>query len=90
MGRGFLVALVIAHFAVVIGNLLSFFVLPFYADWYVAFPCCSFIVLITFSREPCPLTRLENKLRKGLGMDEVKGFMRHYIVLPLRKRCSRS
>jgi hypothetical protein len=33
----------------------------------------------------CPLTRLENYLRRKLGMKEIKQFVGHYIYSPARK-----
>jgi hypothetical protein len=75
-----------SHMLVVLGNLASLFALPFVAPWYVAFPCCSFVVLVSFSREiVCPLTRLENGLRQKLNLPPIKGFISHYLVKPARK-----
>ena len=78
----FIVAL---HLFVVLGNALAFFVLPFKADWYVALPCCSIIFFLALAREfECPLTRMENRYRRRLGMPTIKAFVRHYIVKPIR------
>lgn len=80
--RFFLVLLVVAHLAVVLGNLAAFFVLPFYAPWYVALPLMSFVVWVTFVRIMCPLTKVENRLRRPLGLRPVKGFVGHYLFKP--------
>ena len=62
----FLLCLIIFHVYVVIGNLLAFFIVPFLCPWYVALPICSLIVTLSFGRgSDCPLTRLENKIRKN-------------------------
>ena len=34
----FLVVVVVAHILVVIGNSVSFFILPFMVEWYIALP----------------------------------------------------
>ena len=85
--RYFFYFLVVFHMLVVLGNFLSFFVTPMLAPWYEALPICSFILLISFSRElKCPLTRLENYLRKKLGMKKIGGFIGHYLIRPTRKK----
>jgi hypothetical protein len=81
-----LVSLVIAHLTLVVTNIASLFVLIAVAPWYIAAPCCSFIVWVTFTRMGCPLTVLENELRSQLGVPRISGFIGHYVVGPLRKR----
>ena len=81
---------VLLHWAVVLGNFSAFFILTYQGfhpaqtiPWYVALPCCTFIAVITFSRViDCPLTRQENKMRKAVGLPEIKGFVKHYLVKP--------
>lgn len=81
--KAFLVFVVISHWAIIVGNGIAFLILPFYTDWYIALPLMSYIGLLTFSRVlDCPLTKLENKVRKNLGMSEVKGFIGHYAIKP--------
>ncbi len=84
-----LLLVVLLHHAVVIGNFSAFFILafqgftPYGFPWYVALPLCSFIVLVSFSRVlDCPMTRYENKLRREVGKQEIRGFMKHYIMRP--------
>lgn len=78
---------VIVHFLICLGNVCSFFILPFIESPWVAFPCCSLVIFLTFQREvQCPLTRLENYLRDKLGMPPIKTFIGHYILKPLRER----
>lgn len=78
-------AVVTFHMAVVIFNILALFIVPFLQPWYIALPIDTLIVNLMFSSVPCPLTRLESKIRKKLGMPEVRFFVGHYIVFPLRK-----
>jgi hypothetical protein len=67
------------HIAVVFINAISFFVLPFKYPLYIWMPLNSFILTVSFARDVCPLTRLENKLRRSLNMPEIRGFIGHYI-----------
>lgn len=84
MGDGKLILLlffiIALHFFVVIGNLITFFIIPFLQPWYIALPICSLIVTLSFGRPgDCPLTRFENKIRKELGLSQIKGFIKHYF-----------
>lgn len=85
MLRWALVFLVILHLTLIIGNALSFFILPFTVPWYVAMPLCTFIVWVTFTHMECPATTVENWLRSKLGMKKIGGFIGHYIVRPVRR-----
>jgi len=78
--------LVVFHMMVVLGNVASFFTVPFLTPWYIALPICSFILLVTFSPMRCPLTALENNLRKRMGKKPIGGFIGHYILRPIKKR----
>lgn len=78
-------AVVAIHLFVVFGNIVSFFVCCLYAPWYVAFPCCSFVFFISTNPIECKLTRMENYIRRKLGMREIKGFVSHYLVKPFRR-----
>ena len=73
------------HVAVVLGNLAAFFVLPFYAPWYVALPACSFVFRLALVGEACPLTELENYYREKLGWKVIRTFIGHYFVKHLRR-----
>jgi len=80
-----LYTLIVFHTFVIIVNIAAFFILPFMYPLYVWMPLNSFILVTTFTREICPLTRLENKLRTSLGMSRIGGFIGHYIVRPFKK-----
>jgi len=78
--------LVIFHLAVVIGNAIAFFIVPFLTPWYIALPICSFIFLVSFSKEiKCPLTNLENEIRIKIGKRRIGGFIGYYVVKPIKK-----
>lgn len=79
-----LTGLIAFHAIVIGGNVTAAAVLPFLTPWYVALPLLSFIVWVSFSRvADCPLTRLENKLRRRLGKSEIGGYISYYIVRPI-------
>lgn len=79
-------SIVLFHLFVCAGNVACFFALPFIEPPWVSLPCCSLIFFLTFQRETqCPMTNFENKLRQKLGMRTIKGFVGHYIVIPIRK-----
>lgn len=81
-----LLAVISLHTFVVCGNILAFFVLPFAAAWWVALPLCSLIFFITLNRKlECPLTAVENHLRRQLGRPSIRGFVGHYFVKPWRR-----
>ena len=75
-----LAAVVVVHMMVVVINAVAFFVLPFNYPIYVWIPLDSFILIAMFSRSLCPLTRLENYLRRRQGLPSIGGFIGHYIL----------
>ncbi len=80
-----LYSLIVFHVFVIVVNIAAFFILPFMYPLYVWMPLNSFILVTTFTREICPLTRLENRLRTSLGMNRIGGFIGHYFIKPIRK-----
>ena len=80
-----LYSLITFHCFVVTVNIVAFFILPFLYPLLVWMPLNSFILTVTFTREICPLTRLENYIRTSLGMPRIGGFLGHYMVRPVRK-----
>lgn len=85
---------VLLHWLVVIGNFTAFFILVFqglhpeqYTPWYIALPLCTFIGVISTSRVlDCPLTAKENKMRRELGLPEIRAFIKHYFIKPYGRR----
>ena len=80
-----LYSLIAFHCFVVTVNIVAFFILPFLYPLLVWMPLNSFILTVTFTREICPLTRLENYIRTSLGMPRIGGFLGHYMVRPVKK-----
>ena len=80
-----LYSLVTFHYFVITVNIVAFFILPFLYPLLVWMPLNSFILTVTFTREICPLTRLENYIRTSLDMPRIGGFLGHYIVRPVKK-----
>ena len=81
----FLYSVIVFHFFVIFVNIAAFFLLPFIYPLWVWMPLNSFILTVTFTREVCPLTRLENYLRTSLGMSRIGGFIGHYMGKPFRR-----
>ena len=82
----FICFLVLFHAGIITANVVAFFVLPFLTDWYIAVPCMSSILFLTFARGvSCPLTDLENFLRQRLGLKRIGGFVGHYFIKPWRR-----
>lgn len=88
-----LYCIVTSHMTVVVGNIVGFFVLAYQGfmdllgyqhvvHWAVALACCSFIFFVSTSTEECYLTKIENRIRASLGLQPIKGFVKHYLVKP--------
>ena len=79
-----LYSLITFHHFVITVNIVAFFILPFLYPLLVWMPLNSFILTVTFTREICPLTRLENYIRTSLDMPRIGGFLGHYAVRPVK------
>lgn len=77
--------MIVFHTFVIMVNVLAFFILPFSYPLWVWMPLNSFILVTTFTREICPLTRVENYLRTSLGLPRIGGFIGHYFIKPVKK-----
>jgi len=74
------------HFFIVIGNTISFFIVPFLEPPWVSIPIISTIFFLSFVRNvECPLTRLENHFRQKLGKNRIGGFVGHYFIRPIKR-----
>jgi hypothetical protein len=80
-----LTLLVTFHMFVITINVVAFFILPFLYPLLVWMPLNSFILTVTFTREICPLTRLENYMRTSMGIPRIGGFIGHYFVRPIKR-----
>lgn len=83
--KAILYSIVSFHMFIIVVNIMAFFVLPFMYPLWMWVPVNSFILTVTFTREVCPLTRLENYLRTSLGMSRIGGFIGHYLVKPVKR-----
>lgn len=70
------------HMAVLAGNLLTIFLLPFITPWYISLPLDSLLINFMFSAVSCPLTRLESFVRRKIGLPEIRFFIKHYFFQP--------
>lgn len=81
-----LIAIVVGHALIIVGNITAFLILPLLAPWYIALPLMSYIGLLTFSKVlDCPMTKLENSMRRRMDLPEIKGFIGHYAIKPLKR-----
>lgn len=83
--RVLLILLVTFHIIIVFINLAAIFILPFYTPWYISVPLISFLIRLATVERECPLTALENLLRKQLGMRPINTFIGHYFVKHFRR-----
>jgi len=82
--RTALYSMVVFHSFVIVVNISAFFALPFLYPLWVWMPIDSFILTVTFTREICPLTRLENSIRTSLDLPRIGGFIGHYYIKPIK------
>ena len=83
--KAILYSIISFHMVIVVVNIMAFFILPFMYPLWMWVPVNSFILTVTFTREVCPLTRLENYLRTSLGMSRIGGFIGHYFIKPFKR-----
>jgi len=70
-------------------NISAIFVLPFLTPWYVASPLVTYLLSLFTTSAPCPLTRLEDKIRIKMGKPPIKHFIGYYFVWPLKRKFGR-
>ena len=83
--KGLLWFVVVFHVGVILGNLAAVPMLIIFRPWYEALPLTSIVTIISCTRIECPLTRLENMVRDELGMPRIGGFIKHYLLTPMRQ-----
>lgn len=64
----------------VVSTIMSWFMLP----WYIAGAIATGNTRIIVSRDECPLTTLENKIRIKLNWKKSRGFLADYILKPMQ------
>lgn len=52
---------------------------------YIYVSLVSLIARVIYSRDTCPLTILENHIRAKLNMERSRGFLKDYIIKPIKK-----
>ena len=52
---------------------------------WISLPLCAWIMHLTFNRLECPYTKLENYLRRKLGLQEITTFISHYYKKPYHR-----
>lgn len=77
----FLLYLVVGfHYFIFAGLCLSLILCWTELHWYFACTVSATVVRIALSREICPLTLLENRLRLKLGLSKSRGFIKDWIL----------
>ena len=84
--RAAFVSVVCIHMIIVLLNITAIGFLACFSPWYISAPLITFIFSLSFNHWECPLTMLENELRKDLGMRQIGGFIGHYIIKPLKEK----
>jgi hypothetical protein len=70
----------LVFFAFILTVLLSWIQLP----WYLYLSVVALIARVIFSRNICPLTLLENVFRLRLDLDKSTGFLKDWIIAPMK------
>ena len=52
---------------------------------WISLPISTWIMHLALNRLDCPYTRLENYLRRKLGLEEISTFMSHYYKKPYHR-----
>lgn len=77
-----IVLVVLFHCFVCAANIAASITLLIEAPWYVSIPINTYLAGVFFGR--CPLTLIENYLRRSCGLPEISSFCDHYF--PFMKR----
>jgi uncharacterized membrane protein len=75
-----LVITVLSHyilFIVLVGSVPFLFI---YEPWYVSIPVVVWLLNLMTLPVRCPLTTLENKIRRVLGLKTIRGFVSYWIL----------
>lgn len=80
---------VVIHLVIVAINVIAIPVLLAYAQWYISVPLVTFLVRLAIVERRCPLTALENYIRKKVNLPTINSFIGHYIVKHIRRAYGR-
>ena len=76
---------IISHHIGLWGIILSVPILLFKEPIWISLPLCSWIMHLALNKLECPYTRLENYLRRTLGLQEISTFISHYYKKPYHR-----
>lgn len=77
--KALFIAVVLLHYLLIILVGLSIPMLILSTDWFIWLPLTVLILQIPTSLGRCPLTELENVIRKKMGMPIIRSFIKEYI-----------
>lgn len=80
-----LILIVVIHLIIVFINIVAIPFLLIYTPWYISIPLISFLIRLATVERICPLTNIENWIRRKLGMKEIKTFIGHYIIKHIKR-----
>lgn len=75
-----IIATVLTHYVLFVSLVLSIPYLILLQPWYVSVPVVVWILNLMTLPVKCPLTELENYLRRKAGLKEIRGFLRAWIL----------
>jgi hypothetical protein len=84
--RIWLSIIIVSHHIALLGIISSVPLLILNEPIWISLPLSAWIMHLSFSRVlECPYTRIENYLRRKLGMEEISTFISHYYKKPYHK-----
>ena len=87
MTRVLLYLLIFVHFNIILLLFITPFFLIFNEPFWIWVPINIWIMHLVFSPVlVCPATIWENRLRRKLGMSEIKTFFLHYFIKPFVRK----
>lgn len=75
---------VASHYVLLLFLIASIPMLFIYEPWYVSVPVVVWIVNLMTLPVKCPLTTLENMLRRKAGLPTIRGFVSRWILFKER------
>ena len=78
------VLIVVIHYVIFVSLLASTILCWFDFPWYMCLLILTIVFRIGMSREECPLTSIENLVRRKLNMPKSTGFLKDWIIRPIK------
>lgn len=85
-----LYVVIIVHHIIVLGVALACLFNLLFAPWYTGVIGCVTTIMLLTSKSECPVTTLENNIRKSLDMKTIKAFIKHYYYQPIKRIVNKS